>query len=117
MFGDVGYVVVDELVVVDPVQHIVVRLLAVTVNVRPRGVESLLSCIKGCRADGDRARNQQRQLIVVARFERQAGDRAGLHHRADIGRLRLQHRRGTRNLHGGRHLADGQRNIHFRHLV
>ena len=68
-------------------------------------------------ADGDRARNQQRQLVVVAGLQRQVGDGVGLHHGADLGGLGLQHRHGIGNFHLLRDRAEREREIDPRRLV
>ena len=61
------------------------------------GVESLLAGVEGGRAGGHRAGHQQRQLVIVAGFERQARDGVGLHDGADLGGLRLEHRSRRRS--------------------
>ena len=79
-----GDVVVDELVVVHAVQQVVIGLLAVAVDVRPAGVEGLLAGVEGAGAGGYRARREQRQLVVVAGFQRQVPDGARLHDGANV---------------------------------
>ena len=54
----IGDVVVDEFVVVHAIQNVVIGLLAIAVQVRPRRVKGLLAGIEGCGANSDRAGNE-----------------------------------------------------------
>jgi len=88
--GRISHVVVDELGIFHAIQPVVSGLFAVAVNIGASGVKGRLASVEGRGTGGDRARHQQSQLIVVARFERQTGDRVGLYHRADMRGLSLQ---------------------------
>src|SRR5258707_7625245 len=74
-------------------------------------------CSSDLGAGGDGPGHQQSQLIVVARFERQAGDGVGLYDRADMRGLSLQQRRGRSDLHGLADLADLQLKVDLGGLI
>ena len=115
--GRIGDVVVDELVVIHTVQHVVVGLFAVAVDVRPRRIERLLPRVEGSRADGERAGDQQRQLVIVAGLERQAGDFVRSHHGAHLRGLCLQHRRSGRDFELLRDWSDRHGDVDSGRLV
>ena len=108
--GLIRHEVVDRLVHVDAVDHVVVRLLAVSVHVRPPAAE-VANVGEGSGVHADDSGQQQRQLAGVSAVQRQRDDRRARDHFADRHRLGLQKRRLAGDQDGLLDRAELQREI------
>ena len=115
--GGIPNQVIGDLVVVHPVQHEVVGLLAVAVHIGAAAVAGSQPAGESGGVGVNRSRRQQRQLHVITRRERQRGIGARVDHLTQQGLLRLQYGSRRSHLHSGLHVAHLKLEIHLANLV